>query len=88
MSLPGWTPPFRSITLIALLTINSITITGTNSGDFAQTNNCDGGLTVGMSCTINVTFTPTAKGLRKGSLTISDSAPDSPHVVGLTGTGT
>jgi hypothetical protein len=66
------------------LTIRSIT----TSGDFAQTNNCDGGLTVGMSCTINVTFTPTAKGLRKGSLTISDSAPDSPHVVGLTGTGT
>jgi len=63
------------------------TPTITTSGDFAQTNNCASGAAPGAHCTINVTFTPTAAGLRSGTLTISDNAPGSPHVVNLTGTG-
>jgi hypothetical protein len=38
------------------------------SGDFAQTNNC--GTSLSSSCTINVTFTPTAGGTRTGKLTV------------------
>jgi hypothetical protein len=60
----------------------------TPSGDFSQTNACDGGLTGGDSCTINVTFTPTAQGTRRGTLTIVDNATGSPQVVRLTGVGT
>jgi len=71
----------------AMLTISSISITGTNSGDFAQTNNCGTSVAAGATCTINVTFTPTAPGTRAGTLTIADNASGSPHTAGLTGTG-
>src|ERR1700736_6522967 len=36
-------------------TISGITLTGTNSGDYSQTNNCPRSLAVGASCTIKVT---------------------------------
>jgi hypothetical protein len=55
------------------------------SGDFAEKDNCGSSLAAGTSCTINVTFTPTAGGSRTATLTISDSATDSPQTVSLTG---
>ncbi|MFL5658953.1 MAG: N,N-dimethylformamidase beta subunit family domain-containing protein [Ktedonobacteraceae bacterium] len=72
----------------AALTISSIGLSGTNSGDFAQTNNCPSTLAAGASCTINVTFTPTATGARSASVSITDNASGSPHSVALSGTGT
>ncbi len=66
-------------------TISSIAITGANASDFTQTTNCGASLAVGANCTITVSFTPTASGIRKASLTIIDSAPGSPQVVNLTG---
>ena len=39
------------------------------------------------TCTINVTFTPTATGARTGTLTVSDNAAGSPQSIPLTGTG-
>ena len=69
------------------LTITSIQITGANSGDFAQTNNCPGSVAPNGSCQINVTFTPTATGTRNAAVTITDNAPDSPQSVPLTGVG-
>jgi len=65
----------------------SVAITGTNSGDFNQTNNCGSSLAVGASCNINVTFTPTAVGSRSGSVSVSDSAANSPQTAALSGTG-
>jgi phosphodiesterase/alkaline phosphatase D-like protein len=70
-----------------VLTLTSITITGTNGGDFSQTNNCGASLAAGANCAINVTFTPTATGARSGTLTITDNAPNGPQTVALTGTG-
>ncbi|HEV2498035.1 MAG TPA: FG-GAP-like repeat-containing protein [Terriglobia bacterium] len=59
-----------------------------NGGDFAQTyNNCGSSVAIGASCTISVTFTPTAVGPRSATLTIQDNAPGSPQSVALTGTG-
>jgi hypothetical protein len=63
-------------------------VTITVSGDFAQTNTCGGSVAVNGSCTISVTFTPTAAGTRNGALTIVDNASNSPQTVSLTGTGT
>ena len=67
--------------------INNIAI----SGDFSQANNCGTGLTAAggnqTSCTITVTFTPSAVGTRSGTLTISDDATSSPQTVGLQGNG-
>jgi hypothetical protein len=71
----------------ATLNITSVTIAGTNSGDFSQTNTCGASLAANASCTLSVTFTPTASGLRSGSLTITDSASPATQSVSLTGTG-
>ncbi|GIH40740.1 hypothetical protein Mco01_37400 [Microbispora corallina] len=57
------------------------------SGDFAQTNTCGGSIAANASCTVNVTFRPTATGGRTGSLTITSTASNSPTVVALSGTG-
>src|SRR6267143_2056217 len=57
------------------------------SGDFAQTNNCGSSLAANGTCTINVTFTPTAAGMRTGTLTVTDNASNGPHTARLTGTG-
>lgn len=75
----------------APLTISSIAIGGTNSGDFAQTNTCPGSsatLAANANCSISVTFMPMASGSRTASIIIMDNAPGSPHGVTLTGTGT
>ena len=71
----------------AALNISSIAVTGTNSGDFGQTNNCGTSVAAGAQCTINVTFTPTASGTRTAALDITDNASGSPQAASLTGTG-
>jgi hypothetical protein len=71
----------------AALTISSIAVTGTNSGDFTQANTCASSLAVSASCIINVTFTPAATGVRSASVSITDNATGSPHAIALSGTG-
>jgi hypothetical protein len=56
------------------LSITGISITGTNSGDFAQTNTCNNGVAVGSNCAISVTFAPTAVGTRYAYLEFADNA--------------
>jgi hypothetical protein len=58
----------------------------TASGDFAQTSTCGSSIPAGGSCTVSVTFTPTATGARAGTLTVS--AGGTTNTVSLTGTGT
>ena len=69
------------------LSISSMAVSGTNSRDFTQTNNCGGGIAAGSNCTITVTFTPSAAGSRSASLTVSDNAGGSPQTITLSGTG-
>ena len=66
------------------LVISNVTATG----DFAQVNNCPASVAAAGSCTINVTFTPTAFGNRFGSVTVTDNAGNSPQVISISGTGT
>jgi hypothetical protein len=88
----GTTSTTQSITLTntgnANLTFTSISVTGANSGDFAQTNTCASPVAANGTCTINVTFTPTAILGRTALISIADNAPASPQTVTLTGTGT
>jgi hypothetical protein len=65
------------------LTIQKITV----SGDFSQTNNCPATVSTGAACTISITFTPTATGMRTGTLTITDNDPTGSQTVNLSGTG-
>jgi hypothetical protein len=92
--LVGTTSGSQPVTLTnsgtAALSISSIALTGANPGDFAQTNNCPGApstVAVGSSCSISVTFTPSAAGTRSANVTVTDDAADSPQTEALTGTG-
>ncbi|WP_202871743.1 choice-of-anchor D domain-containing protein [Kribbella pratensis] len=65
----------------------SATVSGvTATGDFSQTNNCSA-LAVGASCTVTVTFRPTASGSRTGGVTVTSNANNSPTSISLTGNG-
>jgi len=55
------------------------------SGDFAQSNNCGSSIAANGSCTVSVTFAPTATGNRTGNLTVN--AGGITNTVSLTGTG-
>lgn len=57
-------------------------------GDFEDDNTCGPSLAAGASCTLPVTFRPTATGMRTGTLRITDNAAGSPHSVTLSGIGT
>ncbi len=65
------------------LTISSIQI----SAPYAQTNNCGSSLAPNATCTVSVTFSPTAVKYYSLSLTITDSATNSPQAISLTGNG-
>jgi hypothetical protein len=86
----GVTSSSQAVTLTSVgtvnVTLNSVSITGTNSGDFAQTNNCGPSLAPGASCQIHVTFTPTGGPSRGATLQLNDNAPDSPQAIALAGT--
>ena len=66
------------------LTISAITATG----DFSQTNQCGASLAANTTCSIVVTFMPTAMGTRTGALTVSTNATTAIPAVILSGTGT
>jgi hypothetical protein len=75
----------------AELSINGITISGGNSVDFAQTNNCPlapGVLAALARCEISVRFTPTLTGTLSAALNIADNASGSPQAVNLEGNAT
>ena len=56
------------------------------TGDFSQTNNC-ASIAVNGSCTVTVTFKPTASGTRTGTLTVTSNANNSPTTATLSGSG-
>jgi hypothetical protein len=71
------------------LTISTVTIGGTNASDFATSaDTCTGAtVTPDNTCTVSVTFTPSATGSLSASLNFTDNASNSPQTVDLTGTG-
>ena len=66
------------------LTIGGIAVSGNG---FSQANNCAGGLSPGLSCTVDVSFTPAAATPYSGTLTITDDGVGSPRIVTLSGRG-
>jgi hypothetical protein len=67
------------------LAISSITLGGSDPGDFTETNTCGASRKSGWDCTITVKFTPAATGARSATLSIKDGAGT--QVVQLSGTG-
>jgi uncharacterized protein (TIGR03437 family) len=70
------------------LNLLSISPGGLNSGDFSTTNNCPPTIATGSRCTIQVTFAPTAAGVRTASLFVVGNLSGAPPAVTLSGAGT
>ncbi|MGE0878947.1 MAG: choice-of-anchor D domain-containing protein [Acidimicrobiia bacterium] len=77
------------------LSITDAVLGGANSGDFIRVNNCPAAPATlaappaANTCTVSVSFRPTATGTRTATLTISSNDPVKPTVVvTLTGTAT
>jgi hypothetical protein len=69
------------------LNISVIAITGKDAADFSEINACGHSVPAGQSCTIDVTFTPTATGKRTAKLSATDDGGGSPQTASLKGTG-
>ena len=73
---------------IAPLVITAITITGANTNDFSESNDCPispGTLAPGRFCHITVVFSPVDSGTVNADVTITDNAGNNPQMVQLTG---
>jgi hypothetical protein len=55
------------------------------SGPFSQSNNCHGGLAAGASCQVTVAFHATQSGTFNGTVSVSNSGPNSPQILPLVG---
>ena len=72
----------------ASLTISGLSISGVNSASFTVGNSCLGiPIAPNGSCTVQVTFSPTAAGSLSARLNIADNAANSPQSVSLSGIG-
>jgi hypothetical protein len=90
----GTTSAPQSITVTntgnASLFINSAQTRGADPLDFTQVDDGCSGLTLaaGSSCSVAITFSPTATGARSATFILTDNAPASPQTVPISGTGT
>jgi hypothetical protein len=71
------------------LSLNTLAIAGANSGDFSETDTCHAptALQPGQSCSVLISFTPSAVGNRSATVTITDNASPSTESVPLSGIG-
>jgi hypothetical protein len=90
---------FGSVTVGSASAAQTVTVSNPNSsavsvssasvsGPFSQASTCGTSIAANGSCTVSVTFAPTAAGPATGSLAVASSAPGSPLTVALSGTGT
>jgi hypothetical protein len=86
----GTTSSPKSVTLTNQTSSTLTSISPSTTGNFAVstgTNACGSTLGAGANCLIYVTFSPLSTGTLTGTLSVSDSASNSPQTAGLTGTG-
>ncbi|HUA24950.1 MAG TPA: choice-of-anchor D domain-containing protein [Steroidobacteraceae bacterium] len=87
----GATSASQTVTLsnpgTATLAISSIMLAGANPGDFTQSSECGTTLAAAASCTISVSFAPTAAGSTSATLEVADNATGTPQMVSLSGLG-
>ena len=69
------------------LTINSVTLGGTDPGQFSKVNNCGSSVAVGANCTISVSFAPTVTGSLSATVTVNAGGGAGAQTASLTGTG-
>jgi hypothetical protein len=62
------------------LSVDRIDVSGTNSSDFTESDDCRQSLELGSSCSVNLSFTPRSSGSRKARLTVHHGASEALHV--------
>ena len=71
------------------LTLGTPSVAGQHPADFTVTGTtCGGALAPGATCTVDVSFAPTAGGPRHALLTMTDDSPRGARTLRLAGTGT
>jgi hypothetical protein len=84
----GVTSAAKVFTLTNKQSVSLTGITISTTGDFSEsTTTCGTSLAAKGNCKISVVFKPTATGTRTGTLSVADSASNSPQTSNLTGTG-
>jgi len=84
----GTTSSARTVTLTNhLSSALTIAAVSASTGFAVASNTCGASIGAGATCTVGVTFSPTATGPVTGTLTFTDTAVTSPQVVTLSGTG-
>ncbi|HTZ47858.1 MAG TPA: choice-of-anchor D domain-containing protein [Verrucomicrobiae bacterium] len=69
------------------LQILSAVLSGFNASDFSiSSDTCSGSVAANASCTIALVFSPIASGIRTTTLTLTDSAANSPQSLSISGT--
>jgi hypothetical protein len=73
----------------ANLVLSTVTLAGTNSVDFTRGGTCAPALTLApaQTCSIDVTFKPTAIGTRSATVTVAHNASPSTSTLNVTGSG-
>jgi hypothetical protein len=69
------------------VSINNVSIDGSEGADFSQNNNCGGQLNPDQVCFVNVSFWAQGEGTRNATLHVSSDAEPKDETVPLTGTG-
>jgi hypothetical protein len=82
----------KSNKTVTLTNNQSVALTGINfsitgSSAYSQVNTCGTSIPAKGVCTITVSFAPTSSGSQPGTLSINNSASNSPQTVALTGSG-
>jgi len=78
----------KSVTVKNTGTTKTLTLTAiTGSGEFSKTTTCGASLAPGATCTVTVSFSPSALGSIDGAITLLDNATPGTQVVSLTGKG-
>jgi hypothetical protein len=72
----------------ATVTLENMTVGGTNPADFFGATNCGRTLANGSSCRAELYFAPLHAGARRANFVVTDNTAGSPHRIAINGTGT
>ncbi|WP_141101006.1 choice-of-anchor D domain-containing protein [Roseateles aquatilis] len=98
VGLSATTLSFGTATVGTTTAAQTLTVTNTGNaalsfsaiaatGPFSATHTCGAGVPAAGTCTVAVTFTPTAAGAATGTLSLTSNAAGSPQTVALAGSG-
>jgi len=86
--LVGTASPARSLRVYNRATSALAVSAVVSNGDFNQSNNCAPKIKPLGSCSVVVAFAPTQRGMRTGTISLTDAASGVPQVISLAGTAT